>query len=375
MDDLPDSLEALVAAEIDVLSPFPRLLLGYASVLGRSFNPLVWERLLVDDGIEIDEPTTAQIKPFVAFEPGGVARFRQAVVRDVAYRGLPYRRRQVLHLRAGQVDGGGGRRGGRLRRRPPVASTSSRAATTSGRGATPAWPGPGPRSRTPTSTRRRSTGARSRPADGCPTSRAEEHRVTWTALGDVLEQAGLPMEALEAYRRAIAARPRGRRRVGPPGAQASAGAGAVGLVRHRAARAADGGAAPARRSTGDEAARVRVAAATMRAIVHEGQEQPRRALRRRRAGGGGGRGDRGPARAGPGLQRDRLGPRVGRATSTGPCTSRGSWRSTTTLGEPHRAAAALGQPGGGPVLAGPAGTRRSTATSRPTRPTSSPATS
>ena len=44
VDDLPDSLEALIAAEIDVLSPFPRLLLGYASVLGRSFNPLVWRQ-------------------------------------------------------------------------------------------------------------------------------------------------------------------------------------------------------------------------------------------------------------------------------------------------------------------------------------------
>ena len=46
LDDLPDSLEALVAAEIDVLSPLPRLLLGYASVLGRSFNPFVWRRIL-----------------------------------------------------------------------------------------------------------------------------------------------------------------------------------------------------------------------------------------------------------------------------------------------------------------------------------------
>ena len=42
-------------------------------------------------------------KQFVQFDPAGVARFRQAVVRDVAYRGLPYRRRRVLHLRAGQV--------------------------------------------------------------------------------------------------------------------------------------------------------------------------------------------------------------------------------------------------------------------------------
>ena len=103
VDDLPSTLESLIAAEIDVLSPFPRLLLSYASVLGRSFNPLVWRQLLDDDGIEIDEGVTAELKQFVEFDPTGSARFRQAVVRDVAYRGLPYRRRQVLHLRAGQV--------------------------------------------------------------------------------------------------------------------------------------------------------------------------------------------------------------------------------------------------------------------------------
>ena len=39
VDDLPGSLEALIAAEIDVLSPFPRLLLGYASVLGPQLQP------------------------------------------------------------------------------------------------------------------------------------------------------------------------------------------------------------------------------------------------------------------------------------------------------------------------------------------------
>ena len=55
LDELPDSLESVIAAEIDVLSPFPRLLLGYAAVLGRSFNPLVWRRLLAEDGIELDD--------------------------------------------------------------------------------------------------------------------------------------------------------------------------------------------------------------------------------------------------------------------------------------------------------------------------------
>ena len=190
VDDLPSTLESLIAAEIDVLSPFPRLLLSYASVLGRSFNPLVWRQLLDDDGIEIDEGVTAELKQFVEFDPSGSARFRQAVVRDVAYRGLPYRRRQVLHLRAGQVmeevaagnvdsvadllsvhfyEGGDLERAWRYARLAGVER--------------PALP-----------RQRRRGGPLPAGAGGGPSAagvQADELRATWTALGDVLEQAGL----------------------------------------------------------------------------------------------------------------------------------------------------------------------------------------
>jgi class 3 adenylate cyclase/tetratricopeptide (TPR) repeat protein len=276
VDDLPDSLEALIAAEIDVLSPFPRLLLGYAAVLGRSFNPLVWERLLSEDGIELDERATQPLRPFVSFDPGGTARFRQAVVRDVAYRGLPYRRRQALHLRAGQVmeevaagavdsvadllsvhffEGGDHARAWRYARLAGVRAQESHANIDAA------------------ALYRRAIEAGRRLSDVTP----EEHRATWTALGDVLEQAGLPVEALEAYRRAtqlardddvewarlVLKRARVRER---------SGSFVTALRELRTAeRRLEG-------LTGEEAARVRVAVATMRAVVHEGQEQPRRAL-------------------------------------------------------------------------------------------------
>ncbi len=203
VDDLPGSLEALIAAEIDVLSPFPRLLLGYASVLGRSFNPMVWRQLLADDGIEIDEGVTSELRRFVEFDPSGSARFRQAVVRDVAYRGLPYRRRHVLHLRAGQVmekvaagnidsvadllsvhfyEGGDLERAWRYAR---LAGSNAHASYANVDAA---------------ALYRRALEAARRLGEVEP----DEVRATWTALGDVLEQAGLPEGAMDAYRRATA---------------------------------------------------------------------------------------------------------------------------------------------------------------------------
>jgi class 3 adenylate cyclase/tetratricopeptide (TPR) repeat protein len=276
LDDLPDSLEALIAAEIDVLSPFPRLLLGYASVLGRSFNPKVWRQLLVDDGIEIDEGVTAELKTFVHFDAAGSARFRQAVVRDVAYRGLPYRRRRELHLRAGQVmeavaagavdsvadllslhffEGGDPERAWEYAR---LAGGNAQAAYANNDAA---------------SLYRRALEAGRRLAD----IDAAEQLSTWTALGDALEQAGMLEDALDAYRRATSlARgddvQRARLLLKRARARERSGAFVVALRELRSAeRVLEG-------DHRDEADRVRLTAATLRARVHQGQEQPRRAL-------------------------------------------------------------------------------------------------
>ena len=104
LDELPDSLESLIAAEIDVLSPFPRLLLGYAAGPRSQLQPagVASVSSLRTASSSTTERSTA-LRDFVEFDPSGSARFRQAVVRDVSYRSLPYRRRRELHLRAGQV--------------------------------------------------------------------------------------------------------------------------------------------------------------------------------------------------------------------------------------------------------------------------------
>jgi class 3 adenylate cyclase/tetratricopeptide (TPR) repeat protein len=104
-DDLPESVEAAIAAHIDRLTPDHRRLMRSASVLGVLVDvPLLAEVLSVDeDGganvlreldslDELLEPVDATYR-----------RFTHELVRTVAYEGLPYRRREVLHARTAEV--------------------------------------------------------------------------------------------------------------------------------------------------------------------------------------------------------------------------------------------------------------------------------
>ena len=101
-EGLPDTVEAMVTAQIDQLASPDRRLLRVASVLGLRFRSALVEQLL-------DEPATAgaaawrRLGEFVAQDGAGFYRFRHALMRDAAYEGLAYRRRRDLHLRAGET--------------------------------------------------------------------------------------------------------------------------------------------------------------------------------------------------------------------------------------------------------------------------------
>lgn len=99
---LPDSIESLIAGEIDRLAPTDRTILRYAAVLGTSLDP----RLLavaVRDDVELDASVWGRLAALVHEQPDGTLRFPNTLVRDVAYEGLPYRRRRVLHERVGNA--------------------------------------------------------------------------------------------------------------------------------------------------------------------------------------------------------------------------------------------------------------------------------
>jgi len=101
VDALPDSLEPLLVAQIDLLSPADRQVLRAAAVLGAHFDRLMVEELL-ESGARADEAAWARLGAFVAPTATGW-RFAHALMRDAAYEGLSFKRRRELHGRAARA--------------------------------------------------------------------------------------------------------------------------------------------------------------------------------------------------------------------------------------------------------------------------------
>ena len=105
-EQMPDTVEALVATRIDRLAPGDRALLRWASVLGVSFSgALIADVLDEDPTAASDSEAWGRLGEFVERDPDvpGAFRFRHALIRDGAYEGLSYRRRRELHARVAAV--------------------------------------------------------------------------------------------------------------------------------------------------------------------------------------------------------------------------------------------------------------------------------
>jgi tetratricopeptide (TPR) repeat protein/class 3 adenylate cyclase len=103
LDAVPESLNAAMAAQIDALDPFARRVLSYASVLGRSFRRDVFDGVLTAEDLLVDDATRQRVNGFLEPDGDDRLRFRNGLVRDVAYDGLAYRMRKRLHREAGEV--------------------------------------------------------------------------------------------------------------------------------------------------------------------------------------------------------------------------------------------------------------------------------
>ena len=101
VDELPDSVEALMMSRIDRLSPIDRAVLRSAAVLGVSFTKDLVMAALSPDAPSSD--TWERLGDFLVDEGNGHLRFRHALVRDAAYEGLPFRRRREVHRRVGET--------------------------------------------------------------------------------------------------------------------------------------------------------------------------------------------------------------------------------------------------------------------------------
>jgi tetratricopeptide (TPR) repeat protein len=105
-EELPETVQALVATRIDKLSPGDRALLRWASVLGISFSgALIIDVLEGDESVAAASEAWGRLEEFVEMDPevAGAFRFRHALTRDAAYEGLSFKRRRFLHGRVAEV--------------------------------------------------------------------------------------------------------------------------------------------------------------------------------------------------------------------------------------------------------------------------------
>ncbi|HVF78492.1 MAG TPA: AAA family ATPase [Solirubrobacteraceae bacterium] len=103
LDELPDTVEALLTARIDTLAPAQRRLLRRAAVLGQRF-PLSWLAGMLEQPEDELRAGLAPLSHFLELEEGsGRVRFGHALQREAAYETLPYGRRRSLHARAGEL--------------------------------------------------------------------------------------------------------------------------------------------------------------------------------------------------------------------------------------------------------------------------------
>jgi tetratricopeptide (TPR) repeat protein len=77
--------------------------LRYAAVLGTAFDGAALAALLAGEQLAAGPTVLARLSAFLEPESGGRYRFQHDLVRDAAYEGLPYRRRQRLHGRVGEA--------------------------------------------------------------------------------------------------------------------------------------------------------------------------------------------------------------------------------------------------------------------------------
>ena len=301
---LPDTLEAVLGAEIDALPRDARQVLRCAAVLGLSFRTEALELILRPDDISLGAVVEAELRGFIESD-GERWRFHQALARDVAYEGLSYRRRRELHRRAGAATERLAQ--GRVEQ---VADLLARHYSEA-QDVDLAW-----RYARLAAQRARAAYANEEAATHyeqaldavrrLPDVTDAEKAAMWSGLGDAREQLGMFAEAIDAYRRAEAlvrddatAAARLALRRGP-------GQGAE----RRVHRGVAGGAY--RRNTPGLRRHRRVPTVAGPPHRVRGDRPPGAGAATRRVGGGpaGGRrgGDRGRAlRAGAGVQRHRLG--------------------------------------------------------------------
>ena len=101
VEALPASVEGLIQARIDRLAPGDRRRLREMSVLGAGFRVEHVTVALAEGADERVSRALRRLGDFLSVDRTGWVQFRHALIRDAAYEGLAFRRRQELHARIG----------------------------------------------------------------------------------------------------------------------------------------------------------------------------------------------------------------------------------------------------------------------------------
>ena len=97
VNGFPESVEALLTSQIDRLHQADRSALRYAAVLGMTVDEAALDGLLEEHDVRVPAGAMGRLADFLVRDASGAIRFRSGLIRDVAYEGLPFRRRTVLH--------------------------------------------------------------------------------------------------------------------------------------------------------------------------------------------------------------------------------------------------------------------------------------
>jgi class 3 adenylate cyclase/tetratricopeptide (TPR) repeat protein len=99
-EETPSSIEAVVTARIDTLDPADRLLLREAAVLGSVVDSAVLAAALDDPALDT-EVRWEPLAGFLTRDTPDTLHFQHGLYREVAYEGLPFRRRRQIHAGVG----------------------------------------------------------------------------------------------------------------------------------------------------------------------------------------------------------------------------------------------------------------------------------
>lgn len=102
LEEIPQSVEALIGAHIDTLPPSDRNVLRRLAVLGTGFLLDHAHAVLDADGDDQSQVRAVRrLSDFLTIDRAGWVQYNHALIRDVAYAGLPFRVREQLHAAVG----------------------------------------------------------------------------------------------------------------------------------------------------------------------------------------------------------------------------------------------------------------------------------